>query len=367
MDNLRIRLQGDITVNVIRTFGSIGDLENYLILLLDHMIVLPILHLIDGRFYDDLITKSRNMDLVFPNRGELYGFVENMLADSLRSFTRELKIIRIIPILDLISVAYLLGADVGSSIDLGIEELRDILNKVREKIDHIVPRISGYERRYRIRIDRHIIKLIGTRLDFNINITKSYGENMYLQLPSRTWYGNPSTFVLLRPQYIVSMHPEHGTTSLYFPRSIIRLGTLRHGNYQIRYGERLEADRQIRVRIPQSFLRTMEELWDSEVHIGSNITTRNAILYLILSMSPYSLGIENKNEMIIMLLKILENITINTHFTPIGLLNTKPNIRRVQIRIGNIKLVTEMERKTNPQTQRAEAQIKIVTTELSEL
>jgi len=208
---IRVRLQGDLTIRYVEVFRDETHLYYWLMV--------------------EIAKSVFNLERNIQNYQQVINYVE-MLLENGRYEELDKYLDRILAALYLLAINMDLGR-MESVLGLDEADLRDeneFVRLSRRFLEEIVRTICRHENIYRIRLDNHILKVIGVLARDIVEII----ELNMLQIGRVSDVFDTSAILLLREQTLVAYHDEHKTAMLTSPRAMIIPDFLRAHTLQVR-------------------------------------------------------------------------------------------------------------------------------------
>ncbi len=241
-DGMRIRIQGDVTIRIIRVFDSLESLAIELLRTAIRPRILPFLTLLFSEF-GVLMPPSIMNDMTHYLASKISnttidGIREQLFAGMLDICEACLRILDNIRVPDSWRVFLRHGRTIVPPRDIPRIvrfAIRNLKKKIRELVNHFacllenikcvveeaiqeIRTVVNHEERYTFVIDRHRMNVIGV-----------YGVEISEML-SGLVNNARRTVLILRPQTISLIHPEHRAIHFYIDKPcIIEIGTLNRG------------------------------------------------------------------------------------------------------------------------------------------
>jgi len=244
-----VRLQGDVTIRILRVFNDTTELYNFL--LAD--VLCEIIHRSMQGHLETILNDEAELDAFFEYIDQL---IKQNKYGKARGYMKAIAIFWAIHILRLNELGSFLNmakeymeelremfdeAEIELVFKLAVEpwiiqklkynEVLDLLSNFLLGLARIIAqKIPLYERRLRYTLGNHTVMIIGVTdirwLDWNMN------RPINIIMP-HTLVFRRDTIITLRPQVITALHDEHKKSSLMIPLGIIQVDTLPTGPMQV--------------------------------------------------------------------------------------------------------------------------------------
>lgn len=209
---IRIRIQGDIVIQLEEIFETDSELYSYLY----QLIILVLLRRIKG-FRLSVLESGERKTLRYSKSRTPEEFLRT-LRNYLESLS-EYDLAKVLEFLRKVSLKEY-GQRPKRDANHNIDDAIEIINKYTRKV---LKMIFDLEAILNLQVGNHIIRVIGVSEWDIIRLLRSDNP------PPR----NMIRVYVLRPHRILVLHEEHGAASLDVPRSILRIQTLRVGPLQV--------------------------------------------------------------------------------------------------------------------------------------